>query len=213
MMSWLDEVDAVTKVVTPDALARCMPRCKEPERWSLEISKACVEFGVDDIAMLLAQLGHESSDLTRLEESLYYSAGRLMEVWPSRFPTMDVAEQYAGNEEKLANEVYGGRMGNDSPGDGWRFHGRGPIQITGRYNYQRFANAIDDQSIMDDPDKLLDPDYGARSACWYFSEHVKPGLTVRKATKAINGGYNGLSDREARFDRCLRVLSNRYYRH
>ena len=83
----------------------------------------------------LAQLGHESNGLTHKEENLNYSAKRLTEIWPSRFPTLDSAKPFAFNPEKLANKVYGGRMGNTEPGDGYRYRGRGYIQLTGRETY------------------------------------------------------------------------------
>ena len=127
--------------ITPEQLAACMPGCHNPTQWAVAFDDAIEFFDVrrDDRAMLLAQVGHESQDLNTLEENLSYSARRLMQVWPSRFPNDRIASQYAHNPEALANNVYGGRMGNDKDGDGWLFRGRGPIQLTGRYNYTRFA--------------------------------------------------------------------------
>src|SRR6185295_14923476 len=95
--------------------------------------------GLTRLQYFLAQLGHESNGLTNREENLNYSASRLMEIWPSRFPTLDVAQQYDHAPEKLANFVYGGRMGNNSNGDGFRYRGRGYIQLTGRETYREIG--------------------------------------------------------------------------
>lgn len=201
-----DDVKSYT-YVTPDQLARCMPGCDDPESWAGAFEKAIGHFAVPNVAMLLAQVGHESNDLADLEESLWYSAGRLIEVWPSRFPGMNKARQFAENPEKLANEVYGGRMGNTEPGDGWRFHGRGPIQITGRYNYQALADAISDQGVVNEPETLLQPKRGALSATWYFMEHVREEASINEATQSINGGLNGIDDRKRRYNECREILN------
>ena len=88
-------------------------------------------------AAFIGQCQHESNNFRTLEENLHYSADVLMRVWPSRFPNIDVANKYANDPEKIANKVYGGRadLGNIEDGDGWKFHGRGVIQLTGRSNY------------------------------------------------------------------------------
>ena len=202
---WLDAVD-VYRHITPKSLKAALPRCPEPEKWARAFDVAIEFFGVRDIAMLLAQVGHESNDLTRLEESLYYSAERLMAVWPSRFQTYARAAQFAGQPEKLANEVYGGRMGNTKPGDGWRYRGRGPIQLTGRYNYTRLATALDDDAPLQTPGLLTEPVYGAMSACWYFVVHVTPRADIETATREINGGLHGLVDRRNRYQRIKTTL-------
>lgn len=205
-MSWLDAVDTY-RHLTPAQLKAAMPRCPDPEKWARAFDDAIEFFGVRDIAMLLAQVGHESADLTRLEESLHYSAERLLQVWPTRFRTLKEAELYAGNPSALANNVYGGRMGNVEPGDGWRFIGRGPLQLTGRDNYTRFAAAIDDDSPIKTPSLLTEPTLGALSACWYFATRVTPHADIKRATKEINGGYHGLADRTQRYERALAALS------
>ena len=88
-------------------------------------------------AAFIGQCQHESNNFKTLEENLHYSAHGLMATWPSRFPNADVANQFANNPEKIANKVYAGRMGNTEEGDGWAYHGRGLIQLTGRDNYSR----------------------------------------------------------------------------
>lgn len=205
---WLDAVDAY-RHITPELLARAMPRCPDPNAWARAFDDAIEFFGIRDISMLLAQVAHESAELTRLEESLYYTARRMTEVWPSRFPTVASAQPYARNPEALANNVYANRMGNGPPdsGDGFRFAGKGPIQLTGRDNYQRFANAINDDTPIKNPSSLTMPTMGALSACWYYSAHVPNGADIALATLRINGGYQGLSDREARYNRIKQIIA------
>lgn len=197
---WMDAVDSY-RHLTPELLKQAMPRCPRPVAWARAFDDAIEFFDVRDIPMLLAQVGHESNDLTRLVENLNYSAERLMAVWPSRFPTYAIAQKYAGNPEKLANNVYGGRMGNLDPGDGWRFRGRGPIQLTGRDNYTRFANAINDDTPITSPESVAQPTIGALAACWYFNTRVTPGTDIETATREINGGLHGLGDRRKRYER------------
>lgn len=202
---WMDAVDAY-RHITPEQLKAALPRCPEPDKWARAFDDAIEFWGVQDVPMLLAQVGHESNDLTRLEESLYYSADRLMAVWPSRFQTYDRAAQFAGNPEKLANEVYGGRMGNDDSGDGWRYRGRGPIQLTGRYNYAQLATAIDDDAPLVSPGLLCEPTYGALSACWYFVTRTTARGDIETVTREINGGLHGLVDRISRYERIKTTL-------
>ena len=115
------------------------------------------------ISHLMAQLYVESAGFRSSEENLRYSAKRLMAVWPKRFPALAAAERYAFNPEALANQVYGGRMGNTERGDGWKYRGRGPKQITGRDNY-RLIGGILGLDLEDDPDLLLRPDIGFKAA-------------------------------------------------
>ncbi|RUR53290.1 glycoside hydrolase family 19 protein [Vreelandella populi] len=184
-----------------------MPRCPEPETWARAFDDAIERFGIENVPLLLAQVGHESADLTQLEENLSYTAERIAQVWPSRFPSAASAQPFARNPEALANSVYANRMGNREPGDGWRFRGRGAIQLTGRYNYTRFANAISDRSILQMPDQLLQPKFAALSACWFYANHVPSGADVLLATQRINGGQHGLIDRQNRYDRALTILA------
>jgi len=199
-MTWLDSVD-IYRHLTPDQLARCMPGCPDPEAWARAFDDAIEYHDIrqGDIPMLLAQVGHESADLTRLEENLSYRAKRLMQVWPSRFPNDRIAGQFAHRPEALANEVYGGRMGNNKDGDGWLFRGRGPIQLTGRYNYQRLADSMNSREPIDHPDILLEPEMGAMAACWFYAVHVPVGADIETATRRINGGTHGLADRRRRY--------------
>jgi putative chitinase len=160
-------------------------------------------------AAFIGQCQHESGNFKTLEENLHYSANALMRVWPSRFPDQDTADKYANNPEKIANKVYAGRMGNTEEGDGWKYHGRGLIQLTGKENYEHCGSSLG-VDLVGNPDWLLDPKYAALSAGWFFN---KKGLNqladigdVVAITKRINGGTLGLDDRASKTNRALQVL-------
>lgn len=211
-MSWYAHVDARHALVSPGLLRVAMPNVPGADAWAEALDGALRDAGITelhDIAMFLAQVGHESASLSHLEESLWYSAERLTQVWPGRFPTLADAEPFSGNPEALANSVYSGRLGNTEPGDGWRFIGRGPIQLTGRYNYKRCANATG-LPIVEHPERLAtDPECGAVSAAWYWSEHVTPGAGIKQATREVNGGLHGLADRRERYERIMNYIEQR----
>jgi putative chitinase len=153
------------------------------------------------VAHVMAQISHECGAGRDVVESLNYSAGRMMQVWPSRFPTMASAQPYAGNPRALANKVYNGRMGNRiGSDDGWNFRGRGGSQTTGREGYERVkkATGID---VVAHPDYLIDPRYFLACA---VSDFINCGcLPFAKAddvvgvTKRLNGGTIGLAERKA----------------
>jgi putative chitinase len=153
---------------------------------------------VTRLQYFLAQLGHESNGLTSREENLNYSASRLMEIWPNRFPSMDVAKPYERNPEKLANFVYGGRMGNVNPGDGYRYRGRGYIQLTGRETYREIGR-IAGLDLESNPDAAAKPENAIKIACAFWTwKNINPACDVSDftaVTKKINGGTNGLNDR------------------
>ena len=124
---------------------------------------------IADIAAFMATIGHESSHLSRLQENLTYSAGRLREIFPKYFPSLELANAYARQPEKIANRAYASRMGNgnEASGDGWRYRGRGLMQITGRANYAACGKALG-LDLIGNPDLLLQPQYAVESACWFF---------------------------------------------
>ena len=152
------------------------------------------------VAAFIGQVAHESFGFSVMEENLHYSAARLCQVWPARFviPTSALCRRCAGNPEALANEVYGGRLGNVRQGDGWLFHGRGLIQLTGRANYQALATALG-KNVADMPAYVATPAGAAASACWFWTNHALNGLADSWAITAITvrvcGGTNGLPDR------------------
>jgi putative chitinase len=144
------------------------------ESWHEPFLKAMSEWGINStrrIAMFLANAGHESASLSQVDENLNYSAQRLMGVWPRRFPTIEAAHYYEHSPERLANLVYASRMGNGGyeSGDGWRYHGRGPIQITGADNYRRAGIALN-LPLIEQPELVSQPANGARVAAWYWTD-------------------------------------------
>lgn len=204
MYNWREQVEAIPVKITERMLRAAMPNCLEPKEWSESFNEAVYKFPVRDTAMLLAQVGHESNDLTNLEENLNYSAKRLIEVWPKRYPTVEAAMPYARNPEALANDTYGGRLGNTMKGDGWKYRGRGPIMITGKYNYSQLHKDTG-LEVLTHPELLVtDKLAGAISACWYFRTFVT-GSSIEKVTKQIQGGQLGLTDRNARYLRAIQA--------
>lgn len=198
--------------ITSDALSKVMPRA--PRAWLDALISSLPKSTIDtpnEIASFVAQVAHESSEFTRLQEDLSYSAKRIMEVWPKRFPTLRDAEPYARRPEMLANRVYSDRMGNgdNQSGDGWNFKGRGPIMITGRDNYTRCGKhcGVD---LLSQPELLLMPEVGIQSALWFWLvkrlDELDDDKDVRLETGRINGGAVGLKERQAYFDYCLALI-------
>jgi putative chitinase len=162
-------------------------------------------------AAFIGQCQHESNNFRTLEENLHYSTAGLMHTWPSRFPSADVAEQYSQNPQKLANKVYAGCLGNgtEESGDGWNYHGRGLIQLTGKENYERCGEAIS-ADLINKPQLLVDPYYACLSAGWFWGKKGLNALADSKdyvtMTKRINGGLIGLDDRKAKIAKAISVL-------
>lgn len=164
--------------------------------------------GESEIDDFLGQILHESDGLQHLTEKMHYSAERLTVVWPSRFPTVNDARPYANNPEALANKVYGGRMGNNEPGDGWRYRARTPLGITGKDNYQWLGDLLG-QDLVSLPELLEQPHY-ALEACIAWWEGKIPDTMIgdiEKVSKRVNGGVIGLADREERTRRAQEALA------
>lgn len=153
--------------------------------------------GDDELDDFLGQVIHESFGLTRLVENLDYSAARLVQVWPGRFPTLAAAAPFAHNPEALANRVYGGRMGNVQPGDGWRYRGRGPIQLTGRDNYIVVGDLVG-QDLVVLPELMEQPHYALEATIAWWEERIPDSIVgdPEKVTRRVNGGLVGLAERE-----------------
>jgi len=167
------------------------------------------------LAHFLAQCGHESGGFRLTKENLNYSAKGLMGIFKKYFPTEALANQYARQPEKIANKVYGGRMGNgpESSGDGAKFCGRGYIQLTGKDNYTAFGKSIG-EDMTANPDKVAST-YALLSAAWFFTKNglhkmADGGATdqvVTSITKRVNGGTIGLADRIKHFKEYYHLLS------
>ena len=161
-------------------------------------------------AAFIGQCAHESGNFKTLQENLNYSAKGLNATWPSRFPSEEAAQPFHRNPEKIANKVYSGRMGNTDEGDGWKYRGRGLIQLTGKDNYRLASDALGVDFVAN-PDLVLTREYAALTAAWYWN---KRGLNKEAdakdftgMTKKINGGTIGLADRVAHINTALNVLT------
>lgn len=160
----------------------------------------------------LAQILHESGNLKYKSENLNYSAKALRSVFGKYFKTDEIANQYARKPEKIANRVYANRMGNgdEASGDGWKFRGRGLIQLTGKNNYKLCGDSIK-LNLIKDPDLLINTaEASLKAACWFWNKNnlntFADSDDIKTITKRINGGYNGLEDRESILKRAKSIL-------
>lgn len=199
---------------TQEKLAACLHKNPDVTELYDILCELFPKYGIttqDRVAAFLAQCGHESVDFTVLKENLNYSGDALKRVWPRHFgDDVDVA-QYHRNPEAIANRAYRNRMGNgdEASGDGWKFRGRGAIQLTGKDNYTRFA--ADVGMDLDEVVEYLETLKGAvESACWFWDKNKLNALADERdntaMTKRINGGTIGLEDRKNHLIHCLNVL-------
>lgn len=148
------------------------------------------------VYMFIAQIAHESGHFKRLEENLKYSPTRLAQVFPKYYP-----EPVEANPEEIANKVYGGRMGNNKLDDGWRFRGRGLIQITGKNNYKALSSYWE-LSLSDTILRLGTPEGAVSSAWWFWKLNGIDKLkTIEAVTRKVNGGIIGLNERKALYEK------------
>ena len=163
-------------------------------------------------AAFIGQCGHECANFKILEENLNYRAATLMKLWPKRFPTQEIANEFSGNPRKIANKVYASRMGNrdESSGDGYRFRGRGCIQLTGADNYHHAGQALG-VDFWAEPDLVSTPKYAALTAGWFWDTHkcnaAAQAQDWTRLTKIINGGTFGLEERVALTNHDIAILS------
>ena len=190
--------------VTSSQLAGLAPNARSVYVTAFETGdEVFAKYGINDTALRLShfmsQILHETGGLTILVESLNYRPERLLEVWPSRFKTIEDAQPFAHNGEALANKVYGGRMGNVDPGDGWRYIGRGLLQITGRESYERYGDKLG-IDLAGHPELAIDPQWALPIACeeWVASKcnDFADADDCRRVTRAVNGGLIGLKERK-----------------
>lgn len=162
--------------VTPEALSRIAPLVgNKAASYATILNRYLDLYGIDTptrLACFMGQLLVESDDLTAFREGMSYRAERLLQVWPFRFPSIEIARQYERQPQKLANYVYGDRMGNrgQDTDDGWLHRGAGWIQLTGRDNQAAFAEAVD-RPLEGIGDYLATPEGAAESACWFWWKH------------------------------------------
>ena len=200
--------------LTKDQLARIIPGNPYLDHWYDALSQALPDYDITTpqrIAAFLAQCAHESGGFTSIKENLNYKAESLVKVFPKYFKSLAEANQYAKQPEKIANKIYGGRMGNgdEASGDGFRYCGRGLIQITGKSNYQSFADSLG-MDVADTPAYLATFEGALQSACWFWEANNLNTWAdkgdILTLTKKINGGTIGLDDRTERYNHALQVL-------
>jgi len=201
-------------ILTQDQLEDLIPKNPYVEYWYEALSQCLPDYDINTprrVAAFIAQCSHESGGFKYLSENLNYKAESLMRVWPKYFKDITTAVRYAHNPERIANRAYANRMGNgdEASGDGWRFCGRGLIQLTGKDNYQSFADSIETK-LEDIPHYLATFEGAVQSACWFWETNnlnkwADAGDIVT-LTKRINGGTLGLDDRMKHYTHALHVL-------
>jgi putative chitinase len=204
-------------MLTLGQLKQMLPKNPYVADWHEALSQLLPDYDINTpqrIAAFVAQCAHESGNFMVLKENLNYRAATLRKIFPKYFPTDAIANDYATRLNKqaaIANRAYGNRMGNgdESSGDGWRFCGRGLIQLTGRNNYQAFADSLE-MNINDVPEYLGTFEGAAQSACWFWETNNLNRFAdkndIKGLTKAINGGYIGLEDRIKHYNHALHVM-------
>ena len=200
--------------ITQAQLAQIIPKNPHIEHWCEALNAILPDYEIDTpqrVAAFLAQCAHESGGFVFLRENLNYKAASLRKVFPKYFPDDGIAAVYANKPEMIANRVYANRMGNgdERSGDGYRYCGRGLIQLTGRTNYQAFADSI--ETPVEQVTEYLGTFEGAvQSACWFWENNNlnkwADAGDILAMTKKINGGTIGLEDRKKHYEHACHVL-------
>ena len=203
-------------MITTETIRQILPDCRDPVTWAFELEAQRPLFSVNTpqrLAAFIAQTAHESSSFNVLQENLNYSKDGLRKTFPKYFPDDNTAFRYARQPKWIASRVYGGRMGNGSEQsqEGWKFRGRGLIQVTGKNNYRACSRYLfNDDRLLDDPDLLLTPEFAMASAGWYWEVNnlnkVADSGDFERLTKLINGGTNGLKHRQALYAAAIRAI-------
>jgi putative chitinase len=204
-------------ILTKEQLAQLLPGNPYLDHWHHALELALPDYDINTpqrVAAFVAQCAHESGGFRALKENLNYKAVTLRKIFPKYFPDDATANHYASlpnKQEAIANRVYGGRMGNgpEASGDGFRYCGRGLIQLTGKQNYQNFADSIE-TPVEDIPEFLATFEGAVQSACWFWeannlNQWADKG-DILTLTKRINGGTIGLDDRIKHYEHALHVL-------
>jgi putative chitinase len=204
-------------MITQEQFVHLFPKNKNAEAWTKALNEVLPTYEINSterIAAFLAQCGHESMGFTVLQENLNYSAEGLTKIFHKYFPTLESAQPYARRPEMIANKVYANRMGNstEESGEGYRYRGRGPIQLTGKSNYTECSDFLfQDDTLIKDPDMLLDPEYALHSACWFWWKNAlnnyADSADLVTMTKRINGGTIGLDDRIKHYNEAIHLLA------
>lgn len=201
-------------MITLSQLKQLLPNNPYVENWHHALVQLLPDYDINTpkrIAAFIAQCSHESGGFRVLTENLNYKAAGLRRIFPKYFFTDELAKQYEKQPRKIANRVYASRMGNgdESSGDGFRYCGRGLIQLTGKSNYQAFADSLE-MKVEDVPDYLATFEGAAQSACWFWETNnlnrFADAGDILNMTKRINGGTIGLEDRKKHYEHALHVL-------
>lgn len=200
-------------MITQEQFKAIFKTCKEPITWCDLLNSELPKHKIvvkEKIAAFIAQTGHESSEYNTLSENLNYSGDRLKVIFPKYFKEKDVSK-YHRNPTAIANVVYANRMGNgnEASGEGYKFRGRGVLQVTGKANYMKCSEFLfgNDDILIDDPDLLLLPEHALGSALWFWSANKLVEVSdFILLTKKINGGTIGLSHRQEIYNKALSVL-------
>ena len=201
---------------TAEQLAQCITKNKNPQEWYEGLYEQLPKFGIVTparVAGFISQCQHESADFTILTENLNYGAKGLMGIFKKYYPDEALAKAHERKPQLIANRVYSGRMGNgpESSGDGYKYRGRGLVQLTGRSNYTQCSRDLfGDDCLVDDPDLLLNPEWAVLSACWFWHKNKLNDICDRGdvvlLSKRINGGTIGLADRIHHWNKCLELF-------
>ncbi len=203
--------------LTLQQLKQLLPKNPYVEHWHHALSQLLPDYEINTpqrIAAFIAQCSHESGGFMVLKENLNYKAATLRKIFPKYFPTDAMAAEYAAKpnkQEAIANLVYANRMGNGAPetGDGYRYCGRGLIQLTGKSNYSWFAASLG-IPVEEAAEYLQTFEGAAQSACWFWETNnlnrFADAGDIRGLTKAINGGFIGLEDRIKHYEHALHVM-------
>jgi putative chitinase len=204
-------------MLTLSQLKQLLPKNPYVEHWHHALFQLLPDYDINTpnrIAAFVAQCAHESGGFMVLKENLNYKAATLRKIFPKYFPNDQIAQEYASKPNKqvaIASKVYANRMGNgdEASQEGYKFCGRGLIQLTGRSNYQAFADSLE-MSIDDVPEYLATFEGAAQSACWFWETNKlnqwADAGDILTLTKRINGGTIGLEDRKKHYDHALHVL-------
>lgn len=204
----------MTILITNELILKVFPDNKDTSNVVSALNTILPKYDIvtnDRICCFIAQCGHESGGFNKFKENLNYSAKGLCNTWPTRFPTIEYAKQYERNPEKIANKVYSDRLGNgnESSGDGWKYRGRGAIQLTGKENYSKFAKYL--EITLDETVTYCETLSGAiESACYFWETRSLNKLAdipdMKKLTIKINGGLLGYEDRVRNFQEAKSFL-------
>lgn len=200
--------------ISIEQLKQLLPKNSHVDQWHEALTQLLPKYEINTtnrIAAFIAQCMHESGCFETLVENLNYGAKGLIMTWPKRFTSTELANKYARQPEMIANFVYSDRLGNgnETSGDGWKYRGRGLIQLTGKYNYQKFADAVG-MELKEVPDYLETKKGATEAACLFWKNNnlnsYADNNDIKGMTKIINGGYTGLEDRKQHYNHALNVM-------